>query len=298
ERYHNTATRSKSGSRSSGSSTAVEKAGSSSSSPTSVDFVSTLPPPPQAITRLPHNGHETDSRTLHGDEYNNHKWVDQKPSTEWLNEHPASIQNRELQRKATNNGRLYRQSSTVSSHDGDCPTSKQRPQIAIHSHSQPLQYTPEGHTRSPSSLSTLTQSTNTSLSPPPRVQSPILRATSPPTSRPTSPLPSTFAGQSQQTSIRNMSSSNSLTAIRIINSFEVQPVVGNHRSSLHETFMGQSSVAKKVWGASDFGVEGSLSGNNSIGSQLSSSDTTGHYRSTSDVSTGSGALSAVGVPSF
>jgi hypothetical protein len=334
ERCHTSSMRPKSGSRSSGSSTAVEKAGSSSSSPTSVDFVSTLPsPPPQAATKMPHHGHETDSPTLQGDEY---KWLDQKPSNEWLNGHPTSPQNREFQRKATvnsSNNHIYRQSS-ITSNDKDHPSSAARTQVAPQM--QQIQYSSEGHARTPSSISILTQSTNTSLSPPPRVQSPIQRASSPPTSRPTSPLPNTFIIQSQQQAcIRNISSSNSLSIIadvippaappptgplpstpsqvnlnnigtsgsfgrssaqKLVNAMGTQPAAKN-RSSIHETHLGQSNIAtKKVWGASDFGAEGSLSGN-SVGSQLSSTDTTGHYRSTSEVSTGSGALSAVGVPS-
>ncbi|CAI2168536.1 6234_t:CDS:2 [Funneliformis geosporum] len=350
--------RRKSGSRSSGSSTAVERLNTDSSSPTIMNFnidtnASLLPihSPPSAKL----HGHQGSDLSGYVDEQK------EKNRGDWLNERPASPQNRDSRRTSglglgtmPSSGKT----SLIISNESDVST-KPYPAGRV---SPSTSITIDINKQNLSDFSSATPSNISSLSPPPRVQPPVQKkhnSTSPSSSRPSSPNlqpshpvrspspqlissntsslivspsepisnqpqppnvpfsqpPSTFSTIKSSSTLMNPinpssslistdSNNQSASSIRVRS---LSPPSTNKRPTIP---MEPSPTGnKRMWSPSELGEDNhtastsrtsagsgfssEISNDGGIGGGLS---VRGHFRNASDVSTGSGALSAVGVP--
>ncbi|GBB98943.1 hypothetical protein RclHR1_03370010 [Rhizophagus clarus] len=353
ERRVSASTRRKSGSRSSGSSTAVDRLTSNSSSPTNVNFsVDTnaplLPPihPPSA--KIVTHGRQGSDLSAIGciDEH-------KEKNREWLNERPASPPHRENRRTSgfgfgamPSNERI---NPIGASHELDHNSMKSYPVGRVSPSSSITIDRTDNHKQSHSAYST--QANTSSLLPPPRVQSPVQKIqTTPSSSRPSSPNPQpSLSCRSSPRLIAQKSNPNSLnnsptdplpsqglisppqlpppnvplppppntfstsSSSTLVNSSLSINAYNQSASSSRVRSMSPPSTNKRptilteslptgnelIRGNSSETVSTSISSvssenpNGSVGSDLSPSR---HYRNPSNVSTGSGALSAVGVP--
>ncbi|CAB4487591.1 kinase-like protein [Rhizophagus irregularis DAOM 181602=DAOM 197198] len=282
---------------------------------------------------------------------------------EWLNERPSSPPHRENRRMSgfgfgtmPSNERI---SPIGAPHESDYYSMKSNPAGRISPSSSITidNHRIDNHKRSQSAYST--QVNTSSLSPPPRVQSPVQKiysSTSPSSSRPSSPNPQpSHSGRSSSPRLiaQNLSNTNSLnnspteplpsqgltsppqlpppnvplplppntfsasSSSTLVNSNlsisaynqsasssrvrSLSPPSTNKRPTIlteplptsNKLIRGNSSETVSTNGTSVSGSISSENPNGSVGSGLSAS---GHYRNPSNVSTGSGALSAVGVP--
>ncbi|CAB4384676.1 unnamed protein product [Rhizophagus irregularis] len=281
---------------------------------------------------------------------------------EWLNERPSSPPHRENRRMSgfgfgtmPSNERI---SPIGAPHESDYYSMKSNPAGRSPSSSITIDnHRIDNHKRSQSAYST--QVNTSSLSPPPRVQSPVQKiysSTSPSSSRPSSPNPQpSHSGRSSSPRLiaQNLSNTNSLnnspteplpsqgltsppqlpppnvplplppntfsasSSSTLVNSNlsisaynqsasssrvrSLSPPSTNKRPTIlteplptsNKLIRGNSSETVSTNGTSVSGSISSENPNGSVGSGLSAS---GHYRNPSNVSTGSGALSAVGVP--
>ncbi|RIA97578.1 kinase-like domain-containing protein [Glomus cerebriforme] len=209
------ATRRKSGSRSSGSSTAVDRLTSNSSSPINMNFSmdtnATLLPVHPASAKLVAHGRQGSDLSAIG-YIDEHK---EKNRGDWLNERPASPPHRE-------NGRMSGFGfGTMPSNEKISPigASNESEYFSMKSYpagkvSPSSSITTDSHKRSHSAYST--QANSSSLSPPPRIQSPVQKvynSTSPSSSRPSSPNPqpsNSVRSSSPRLIVKNLSNANSL----------------------------------------------------------------------------------------
>jgi hypothetical protein len=208
-------TRRKSGSRSSGSSTAVDRLTSNSSSPINMNFsmdtnAPLLPIHPPSAKLATHGRQGSDLSVIgHTDERK------ERNKGDWLNERPASPPHRENRRMS---GFGF---GTMPSNEKTSPivVSNESDYFSIKSYqggriSPSSSITTDSHKRSPSAFST--QANSSSLLPPPRVQSPVQKiynSTSPSSSRPSSPNPQpSRRSPSPQLIVQNLPSVNSLNS--------------------------------------------------------------------------------------